>query len=185
MIVNIYEEKKGKYTMNHKALTIAAMLTAFILIVAGGLVLTTRAATNTAVAAPTQEIDPQTQQAILDREAAYQAAIDQANLRIQQLQAQIKPTTAPVTNITAEQAAQIASQALGQSQIYSVETVQWNNQMVYQVTFSSGDIARVGLDGTVLNIQPAAQQTTVTTVVTGGAAKSHSGEHESERENGD
>ncbi len=174
--------------MNHKALTISAMLTAFLLVVAGGLVFAARAAARPAnvAAAPTQALDPQTQQAIVDREAAYQAVIDQANQRIQQLQAQITQSAAPSTastNITAEQAAQIASQALGQTQVYSVETAQWNNLTVYQVTFSSGDIARIGMDGTVLNIQPAPQQTTVTTVVNGGASRgSHT--HEKEHEGG-
>ncbi len=178
--------------MNHKALTISAMLTAFVLVVAGGLVFAARAASRPAnvAAAPTQGLDPQTQQAIVDREAAYQAVIDQANQRIQQLQAQISQNTAPSvapstasTNITPQQAAQIASQALGQTQVYSVETVQWNNMTVYQVTFSSGDIARIGMDGTVLSIQQAPPQTTVTTVVSGGGSRS-SHEREYEHEGG-
>jgi hypothetical protein len=86
--------------MKKTALWISLALTAFLLIVAGGVVTTVKGAqkvkeaasqvsdqaTQAPVDAATQSIDPAIQQAINDREAAYQKMIAEANARLAQAQ---------------------------------------------------------------------------------------------------
>jgi len=111
--------------MKKTALWISLALTAFLLIVAGGIVTTVKSAQKVndasaqvpdpaiqqATDTPTQAIDPALEQAIKDRETAYQKMISEANARLvqaqkdeQALQAQLQalqqtsnpaPTTAP------------------------------------------------------------------------------------------
>jgi hypothetical protein len=117
-------------------------------------------------------LDPSLVQTIQDREAAYQELINQANARLAQaqqeqqaLQAQLAAmsqpaitttvASAPVAYISMEQAARLAATYLGRSDVYSVETVNSNGANVYQVTFSSGDVVYVSLDGNVLSVQRA------------------------------
>ena len=189
--------------MNKTALTISAILTAFVLVVVGGLAYATTVsaqpaeapvAENTAVVENTTGLDVQTQQAILEREAAYQAVIDQANNQLvqlqqqnQQLMAQIQtaPSAEPAQPeiIAPELAVQIASQAFGQPQVYSVETVVWNGVTVYQVTFSSGDVATLGLDGQILAMWQAPRPQTV--IVADNASGYSDGEHEDEHDDDD
>ena len=108
--------------MNKTALVISAVLTAFILAIAGGVVYTVRGVKNANAAqaaspqvvtteqAPTdtpsdQGLDPQTAQEIQQREASYQNLIAQANQRLlqaqqkeQELQAQLAALQASATN---------------------------------------------------------------------------------------
>jgi hypothetical protein len=171
--------------MNKTAFVISAVLTAFLLAIAGGVVYTVRGvekanaaqpAATQAVQAntdpqPTQGLDPQTQQEIQQREATYQNLIAQANERLlqaqqkqQELQAQLAAMQASTVNAAAtpapvsvapEQAAQIAAQYLNQTSVYSVETTLLKGETVYKVTMSSGDIAYVSLDGQIIGTQPA------------------------------
>ena len=150
--------------MNKIALLLSAILTAFVLVAVGGLIYAIRTPAQTP-AAPT--LDAQTIQVIQQREAAYQSLIAQANNQIMQLQAQSQPvqvaptpTSAPVVSLPPEQAAQIAAQVLGENQIFSVETSPWNGGTAYLVTFSSGNVVIVSLDGQILSAQLAANQTT-------------------------
>ncbi len=68
-------------------------------------------------------------------------------------------TQAPVlvvpSLVSPEQAAQIAAVALGQSKIYSVKSASFNGIPAYKVTFSSGDVAFVSMDGQLLTVQRA------------------------------
>ncbi|MFT3895976.1 MAG: hypothetical protein QM730_30535 [Anaerolineales bacterium] len=71
----------------------------------------------------------------------------------------IQPTavtaeTLPVQNqalqVTHQQAATIAANFLGQTDLYSVENAVWNGLNVYKVVFSSGTIVYVSMDGQIL-----------------------------------
>jgi len=66
-----------------------------------------------------------------------------------------------VVNITPEEAAAIASKVLGRTDLYSVEGAQLEGVDAYLVTFSSGDLVYIGMDGQVLSISKV-----VVTVVT-------------------
>ncbi|CAG0992317.1 hypothetical protein ANAEL_02371 [Anaerolineales bacterium] len=71
-----------------------------------------------------------------------------------------------VVNLTPEAAAALAGKVLGRTDLYSVEVTQFEGADVYLVTFSSGDLVYVSLDGQVLSIS----KLPVTTIVqsTGG-----------------
>ncbi len=58
----------------------------------------------------------------------------------------------PTPAISAEQAADIASKVMGKTDLYSVELTQFEGVDAYLVTFSSGDLVYVGLDGQILSI---------------------------------
>ena len=63
-----------------------------------------------------------------------------------------EPIPAQVVNITPEEAAAVASRVLGRTDLYSVEGAQLEGVDAYLVTFSSGDLVYVGMDGQVLSI---------------------------------
>jgi hypothetical protein len=125
--------------MNKTAIVISAVLTAFVLAIAGGVFLTVRAVSgaNAAQAAspqvlptdpaptdapPAQGLDPQTAQEIQQREANYQNLIAQANERLvqaqqkeQELQAQLAALQASATAATQAPApAQVTAQQAAQ-----------------------------------------------------------------------
>jgi hypothetical protein len=202
--------------MNRPALIVSILLTALALTIVGGVVYSTnsiqkvqaaQAASQAAVtpdqassAASDAAIDPQLPQTLLDREAAYQKMIAEANARLAQdqqtmqaLQSQVAalqspvtqsaaaPASAPASGVSPQKAAQIAAQYLGQSKIYSVETAAFNGANVFKVTFSTGDIVMVSLNGQVLAVQRAARNSSDDQVV----AHFGEGEHEHEHEGGD
>jgi hypothetical protein len=59
---------------------------------------------------------------------------------------------------TPEQAAALASQVIGRTDLYSVETADLNGASTYLVTFSSGDLVYVSLEGQILSIAKLEQQ---------------------------
>jgi hypothetical protein len=61
----------------------------------------------------------------------------------------VQPT--PVA-LTPEQAAQVAAQYWGRSDLYSVESAMLNGTTAYKVTFSSGDIVYVSPEGQVVSV---------------------------------
>ena len=65
------------------------------------------------------------------------------------------PTPAESLIITPEQAAALASQVLGRTDLYSVETSVFSGQSAYLVTFSSGDLVYVSPQGTILSVTTA------------------------------
>ena len=89
---------------------------------------------------------------------------------------------------TPEQAAALAAQLLGRTDLYSVETADLNGASVFMVTFSSGDVVYISPDGQILAVTKL--QSTVTTSFqsnrsNGGgiATNNHDGEHEEHEEN--
>ncbi|HEY5902990.1 MAG TPA: hypothetical protein VIU39_10585 [Anaerolineales bacterium] len=92
---------------------------------------------------------------------------------------------APAPAFTPQQAAALASQVLGRTDLYSVETADFNGQSAFMVTFSSGDVMYVSMDGQVLSIThitptvitaPASQRRS------GGSGSGSSAPHSSENE---
>lgn len=94
------------------------------------------------------------------------ATISQANSQTTQLaqpSAVVPTVTATVpAMITPQDAASAASVFMGQEDMFSVESSLWNTVEAYKVTFSSGEVVYVGLDGQIL----AAVSPTPVTVVT-------------------
>jgi hypothetical protein len=191
--------------MNRTAFILSVALTAFVLLLTGGVVTAVRARQEKAAVTPVPTvetvaeptIDPAIQQAFNEREQAYQDLIAQANARLDQLQQtnqslqaqlnamQTLPTPeAPVTvatGVSPEDAAQIAARYLNRTDLYSVESAQFNGVSAYLVTFSSGDMVYVGADGQILSVQLAKGQ-----IASGGGGREHeTGEHEDEHEEHD
>jgi len=197
--------------MKKTALWISLALTAFLLLIAGGIVITVKAAQKVnadaaqasdatvqpATETPTQAIDPALQQAIKDRETAYQNMIAEANARLlqaqkdeQAMQAQLQalqqssnPAPASQTatqpaplpaGITPQQAAQVGGSYIHRTDAYSVESVTTNGVTAYKVTFSSGDVVYVSTAGQVISVQSAPRASA------SGPARPPSGEHDNE-----
>ncbi len=64
----------------------------------------------------------------------------------------IATSAATTTTITLEEAANLASSVIGRTDLYSSENTQLNGVDAYLVTFSSGDLVYVSLDGKILSI---------------------------------
>jgi len=62
----------------------------------------------------------------------------------------VAPTQA--TNITPETAAALASKVINRTDLFSAELAKFNDVDAYLVTFSSGDLVYVSLDGQILSI---------------------------------
>jgi hypothetical protein len=120
--------KKESILMRKSTLFISAVLTTFMLAVLAGVVSAYQNGSGSAVEAAVQ--------------SPPAAMVQQVNT----------PIPVPVTSITPEEAAAIASKVLNRTDLYSVETASLDGVDTYLVTFSSGDLVYVGLDGQVLSI---------------------------------
>lgn len=125
--------------MRKSTLFISAALTTFMLAVLFG------------VASAYQNIVSSTQAAATESQATAMADVV----------SELIPTQ--IVNITPEEAAVIASQVIGRTDLYSVEGAQFNGIDAYLVTFSSGDIVYISMDGQVLSISKI-----VVTIITQG-----------------
>jgi len=121
--------------MRKSTLFISAALTTFMLVVLFGVV----SAYQNIVKSSAQPMAAQVQPT---------AAVEMVNVPA--------PMPTQVTNITAEAAATLASQVINRTDLFSAETTQLNGVDVYLITFSSGDIVYVGLDGQILSISKVA-----------------------------
>ena len=126
--------------MRKSTLFISAALTTFMLAILFGV-----ASAYKNIVSSTQEVEPQPQ--------PTSAMVDVVN----------EPISMPVVSVTPEEAAAIAGKVLGRTDLYSVEGAQFEGVDAYLVTFSSGDIVYIGMDGQVLSISKI-----VVTVVTQG-----------------
>ena len=61
--------------------------------------------------------------------------------------------TATVAFITPEQAAQLAVQVVGNSNLLSAESSSINGVNAYKITFTNNDVVYIGLDGQILAVQ--------------------------------
>jgi len=82
-----------------------------------------------------------------------------------------------VANITPEEAADVASKVIGKTDVYTVEVSQFEGETVYLVTFSSGDLVYMSLDGRVISISklPVTYITQSQPSYTGNNGKSNGG----------
>jgi hypothetical protein len=65
------------------------------------------------------------------------------------------PSPTEVPAITPEIAAQLAVQAVGNSNLLSAESAEFNGVNAYKITFTNNDVVYVGLDGQILSVQVA------------------------------
>ena len=157
--------------MKKTALVISIAVTVLVLIALGGIF--TSVQNNAQAAAQSNDkaasklsdpnLDPSIQQLINNREQSYQNLINQANQRIDQLQKenqqlrdQLNALQSSSSNnqnaagLSPDQAAQVAANYLGETDLYSLESGMFNGIPVYKVTFSSGNIVLVGADGQIV-----------------------------------
>jgi hypothetical protein len=170
-----YTVKKEINIMRKSTLFISVVLTTFMLAVLYGVV------------SAYQSIIGSTEMAAQSQPTAMAEMVNQPV-------AVVPPTQAvPQTlNITPDAAAALASKVLNRTDLYSVEVSQFEGADAYLVTFSSGDLVYLGLDGQVLSIS----KLPVTTVVQKGSkpgagnksttgSSASSGEHEDNEHEGD
>ena len=184
--------------MNKTAFLVSIALTAFVLVSVAGIAYTVRGAEDSQQVTATLPVptnDPALEQAFSQREAAYQDLIAQANARLEQaqkreleLQAQLatrQPTSQPSavqSTLTPEEAAALAVDFLGQKSVYSVESTMIRGESLYMVTFSSGDIVYVSMDGQITgSVAAQPEQVQVTHILQGGEHEEHE-EHEDEHD---
>jgi hypothetical protein len=112
--------------------------------------------------------------------SAYQGIASPNQLEILQplTQAQSGPQTKSVAdtiaavaqpiNLTPEEAAGLAAQVLGRDDLYSVEVTDLNGESVFMVTFTSGDLVYVSMDGQILSIGQVQVETVIVSSGGGG-----------------
>jgi uncharacterized membrane protein YgcG len=114
--------------------------------------------------------------------SAYQSVVNNDQVVAQsqpqaQTVAEVAPAPTPTevqpVNWTPEQAAALAAQVLGHDDLYSVEITDLNGETVYMVTFSSGDLVYVSLDGQLRSIGNVPVETVV--VNSGGGGRGGGG----------
>lgn len=92
-------------------------------------------------------------QKIVQIGAATQATQQQTQQQAQPANTMTSGTSSTVDSaMTIEQAADLASNVIGRTDLYAAENSQLNGVDAYLVTFSSGDLVYVGLDGKILSI---------------------------------
>ncbi len=108
--------------------------------------------------------------------AAYKTTADSqaAGQQISQSNAATDPSTVdpvalqaatPTQVISPQDAAALAAKFLNQKDLYSVEIVMYNGANTYKVTFSSGDILYVSLNGQVVSLTKAPTSTPQVVIV--------------------
>lgn len=138
--------------MRKSTLFLSAALTAFIMAMLASVASAYQGvmATN-----PLSLFQPQVQ---ANTETTVKAAVDAV------------PTATEVqaVNWTPQEAAGLAAQVLGRDDLYSVEVTDLNGETVYMVTFSSGDLVYVSLDGQIRSIGKVQVETVVVNSGGGG-----------------
>ena len=131
--------------------------------------------------------------------SAYQGTSDlaeaaplPANTVTAELTLEPTSTTAPATILTPEQAAQLAAQVVGNTNLLSAESFSLNGTNAYKITFTNNDVVYVGLDGQILGVQIAPVVLNVSAPVAqvqhkdrgnnGSASSESHDEHEDEHE---
>jgi hypothetical protein len=138
--------------MRKSTVFISAVLTTFAIAMLYGIVSAYQGATNVAeaAAAPTATLAPEA-------------------------------TDAPVPTqptLTPEAAAQLAAQILGNSNLLSAESANFNGLNAYMITFTNNDVVYVGLDGQILSVQIAPMVVNVAAPVP--SQQNHIEKHKSE-----
>jgi uncharacterized secreted protein with C-terminal beta-propeller domain len=121
--------------------------------------------------------------------SAYQNIVKSTQPMAEQPQptAEVAMVSAPmptqVTSITPEEAATLASQVINRTDLFSAEVTQFEGVDAYLITFSSGDLVYVSMDGKILSISKIAVTVVTQPSHRGGNGNqtnnsSDSGEHE-------
>jgi hypothetical protein len=116
--------------------------------------------------------------------SAYQNAVEKTTEQAAapQVQTQPQPQAKSISHamsadsqftVTPEQAAGLAAQLLGREDLFSVEVTDLEGENVYLVTFSSGDLVYVGMDGQILSLGKVEVNTVV--VSSGGSGRDERG----------
>lgn len=130
--------------MPKKNLLASAALTAFILVIATGVASAYQRVNATIEAVKVQSSAEVSANAARDMQTTGTDAgvsADAANPAVQQVQA----------TLTHQEAALVAANYLGQTDLYSVENVTWEGVDAYEVVFSTGDSVFVSMTGEVLS----------------------------------
>lgn len=89
------------------------------------------------------------------------------------------PTGTPVPNVSPQDAAYQASQYLNNTDLYSIELADYNGAQSYKVTFSSGDVVYVDLQGQILGTEPPPTPQVITISSGGGGGGANKNSHHS------
>lgn len=110
--------------------------------------------------------------------SAYQNLVKSRDTAFQPVEASAEISAAAPTEaaFTPEQAAALASQVIGRTDLYSVEIADFNGASTYLVTFSSGDLVYVSLEGQILSIAKLEQQILMASAPGFGGSGSNSGD---------
>lgn len=142
--------------MRKSTLFISAVLTTFVLAMLAG------------VASAYQNF-VQTDQAVQAEPVAEEV---QLQPQVQTV-AQEQPAPAEVSaDLTPNEAIDLAVEVMGQDDLYSIEMTELNGESVYLVTFTSGDLIYISLDGQIRAIDEIEVQTVVVNVSSGGGDRS-------------
>ena len=85
--------------------------------------------------------------------------------------AAVDPTQSPPTalpNVTPQDAASVAAKSINHTDVYSVQLADVKGTQAYMVTFTSGDVVYVGMQGQVLATLPPPAPVTVFSASSGG-----------------
>ena len=141
--------------MRKSTLFISAVLTTFVLAMLAG------------VASAYQNF-AQTDQ-VAQAEPAEQEV--QAQSQVQTV-AQNQPASEEVSaDLTPKDAIDLAEEVMGDDDLYSIEMTELNGESVYLVTFTSGDLVYISLDGQIRSVDHIEVQTVVVNVSSSGRAR--------------
>ena len=140
--------------MGRLVIAISASVTAFVMALTAGAVYAYRNTSNTPKVVQQQEQPVSQVGTTLQLQAAAPAA---------------SPSMSP------QDAASLAAKAINRTDLYSIELADYQGAQAYKVTFSSGDIVYVGLDGQVLGSEPPPTPVVITQPGGGGKNRSYDG----------
>jgi len=141
--------------MRKSTLFISAVLTTFVLAMLAGVASAYQNFAQTdqvAQAEPTEQVvqaEPQVQTVAQGQPAPVEVSAD----------------------LTPQEATELAVTVMGQDDLYSIEMTELNGESVYLVTFTSGKLIYISLDGQIRSVGEVEVQTVVVNVSSGGNRK--------------
>ena len=136
--------------MRKSTLFISAVLTTFVLAMLAGVASAYQnLVLNDPVEAVAQQQQPQVQDVAQSLPAAEQVAAESVNL-------------------TPQEAAAFAAEVMGRDDMYSIEVTELNGETVYLVTFTTGELLYISMDGQIRSIDQVEVKTVVVNVSSGG-----------------
>ena len=133
--------------MRKSTLFISAVLTTFVMAMLAGVASAYQSAVGKTAEQAATQVEPQPQ--------------------VKAISHDISAESQPI-NLTPEEAAGLAAQVIGRDDLYSVEVTDLNGETVFMVTFSSGDLVYVSMDGQIRSIGKVQVETVVVNTKGGG-----------------